>query len=159
MSGAWKHKLPQLFISHCAIIAADTMRSSHQVPAERNNIILHARNLKLDSSFHPATVCLRSLTAQRRFSSAARPSLLLFQQLMMMMMRVHIFTASPLSATLLFPFTSHFLQRGRVPVSAVDSIICRSHTDALARFPQQRALRKCQVSLFTCPLLPLAVLL
>lgn len=74
MSGAWKHKLPQLFISHRAIIAAaDTMRSSHQVPAERNNIILHARNLKLDSSFHPATVCLRSLTAQRRFSSAAQP--------------------------------------------------------------------------------------
>lgn len=74
MSGAWKHKLPQLFISHRAIIAAaDTMRSSHQVPAERNNIILHARNLKLDSSFHPVTVCLRSLTAQRRFSSPARP--------------------------------------------------------------------------------------
>lgn len=155
MPGACEQKLPQLFISHRAIIAAaDTMRSTHQVPAERNNIVLHARDLKLDSSFHPATVCLRSLTAQRRFS---RPALsVVVPAADDEGPHFHGFTSE---RHLIISLYLSFSAGQSVPVSAVDSIICRSHTDALALFPQQRALRKCQVGLFTCPLLPLALLL
>lgn len=92
------------YLFHIMQLLLPTLWSSHQVPAEGNNV-LHARNSKLDSSFD-STMCV--LTVQRRFSSPVCCCSTSGWW-------GHIFTASPLNTTLLFPFTSHFVQRSWCP--------------------------------------------
>lgn len=130
-----------------------TWWSSHQMPAEGKHCFTRLE-FKLDSSFHCATHCMCWLLSGG--GGVLQPSLLLFHQLMISP-HFRSFTSEHHLISLYLPFSA--AQLVLVPVSAADSIICRSHTDALALFPQQRALWKCQVGLFTCPLLPLALLL
>lgn len=152
MSDAWKQKLLHLFISHHAIASADT---TVIIPSGARRGKQHCASRAWNSKCGCGVSTVQHFLCLRVDCSAEilQPTLLVT--------RPHFPPASPRGgAALLFPFTAHFLRRSRCPSQLSTPLsVAPTRTHALALFPQQRALWKCQVSLFTCPLLALALLL
>lgn len=161
MSSPWNQKLPQLLISHHAITVGDTGWSSHHVPAvfilrKKKRYLWPPWNWNLNSDFDSVAFRLYLLFSRNTWA----PSLCecysrnwwwvsTFSQ--------HHLWAAPYYFPLPLIFCSAVCASLGCKLHYLSLPHAGGHT--LVLFPQQHALWKCQVGLFTCPLLPRALLL
>lgn len=159
MSSPWNQKLPQLLISRHAITISDTRWSSHHIPAAfilRKHYLWPPQNWNLNSDLDSVAFSLYLLFSRNTWAQSLCECYSRNWWWASTFSQHHLWVP-PYYSPLPLIFCSAVCASLGCKLHYLSLPHAGGHT--LVLFPQQHALWKCQVGLFTCPLLPRALLL